>query len=163
MKNFEDHNVIEDDIPQVRPSVERRVPSPADKHASGMRNTLKVYSDDHYMRVASTSLENGLKKMQNKLDRLAVWAKKMYLPFTTTKGKSYFTVRCPRGLEIDRSRLKLRLDGVELDYNPTPKLLGLYLDEQLNFQKTHELAVKKVYKKLAVVKRMLHISERGRF
>ena len=81
--------------------------TPAHRHAAGMKNTLKVYSDDHYMRVASTDLETGMKKMQNKLDRLATWAKKMFLPFTTTKGKSYFTVRCPAGREVDRSALSL--------------------------------------------------------
>ena len=72
-------------------------------------------------------------------------------------------MRCPKGKEVDRSVLKLDLDGVALHYNPEPNLLGPCLDEKLTFKKTALLTKKKVLRKMAVARNMVHLPEHGRF
>ena len=40
------------------------------------------------------------------------------------------------------------MDGAEIERVAEPKLLGVYVDEKLKFERTAKEAIKKIYKKL---------------
>ena len=52
-----------------------------------------------------------------------------------------------------------KIDGENLKYNPNPKLLGITLDEQLNFQEHVNMTEKKASRAIQIIREVKGISQ----
>ena len=59
--------------------------------------------------------------------------------------------------------LKVNLKGKEISYNPNPKVLGLYLDESLNFQNHIKRTEQKANKAVGILRQIKHVEKISTF
>ena len=66
-------------------------------------------------------------------------------------------------MKKNNNPVDIMLQGKPIERKEEPKLLGLLLDTKLKFAATADRAISKIYKKLALVRRMPHIREKARY
>ena len=90
------------------------------------------------------------KKVSEDVGKILIWCKKWRMKLSL--GITEVTLFHAKGTcESAEKECVCKADGKELQYNPHPKILGITLDEQLNFQEH----INKTEKKASVALRIL--------
>ncbi|MEW8545908.1 MAG: ribonuclease H family protein, partial [Candidatus Thiodiazotropha sp.] len=112
------------------------------------------YADDATFWHIGKDVTVLAKKVSEDVGRLQSWADRWRMKISYVKTE--VTVFSARPLEFNKELFKLR-DYV-ISYNPTPKILGITLDEKLNFQAHMANTERKAAKALAVIREVKGIT-----
>ena len=97
------------------------------------------------------------KKVSEDVEKIQEWCNKWRMKLSL--GKTEVTLfRTKDTCERDEKGCVCNANGKELKYNPNPKILGITLDEQLNFQEHVKLTEKKASIALSILREVKGIS-----
>ena len=95
--------------------------------------------------------------IEEELRKLLSWTLKWRMKLSPEKTEICLFSR--GNTNVDRSCIKIIVDGKEVAYNPNPKILGLHLDETLNFQNHIKKTEQKAYKAIGVLRQIKHVEK----
>lgn len=105
---------------------------------------LTLYADDMTIVTSATDAESLKTSLESDLQLISVWLKNHSLIINASKSK-YLCFHNRRNVEsLSPNILKIELDGVVIERIESIKLLGLHIDEKLNFSQH----IDSVHKKL---------------
>ena len=94
---------------------------------------ISIYADDVTIWATDNDPDKTLKAIQTAVDNINTWASKWNLSISQSKTEcTVFT----RRYSLKNYKPHIYLNNQEIQYNPTPKILGLIFDEKLLW-KTH--------------------------
>ena len=100
-----------------------------------------LFADDAALICKGKSIEECEKKMQPALDHLEEWARRNKMEISIRSDQKSKTVSCYytkdyKSESKNKVSPKLKLNGISIYHNITPKFLGVTVDQDLSF-KTH--------------------------
>ena len=109
----------------------------------GDEATISLFADDITILATDGSLIGAQKKVQKVIDIVVQWAKDYKMEISTKSEACFFTTSNNEAKWTGN----ITAGEVEVNYNPSPRLLGVYVDRQLTFSKHVDEVSKKVNKK----------------
>ena len=113
-------------------------------------NFNALFADDVSILASDTKKETAVAMAQSAVDIVVSWSEEWKLNLNAQKSEvSFFSLS--RNKTETRFQPKITIDGKQLKYNPTPRLLGVYLDRELSFYKHVDVVVERVKSKLRML------------
>ena len=106
-------------------------------------NTNSFFADDITILSEAKTLKEAEKKIQKAVDIVAAWAKEYKMDLSTKSEIGFFTTNDKEA----KWRPKVKIGESTVKFEPSPRLLGVFLDRTLAFTKHTETVVEKVGKK----------------
>ena len=119
------------------------------------------FADDGTIWTAGNDPNTLAAIIEEELHKLLSWTLKWSMKLSAEKTEICLF---SRGNTNDVSlTLKVNLKGKEISYNPNPKVLGLYLDESLNFQNHIKRTEQKANKAVGILRQIKHVEKISTF
>ena len=112
-----------------------------------------LYADDISILLTHTTLHRSHTRLQKTLNIITDWANKWRLQFSTDITKSTYTIFFSKRTPLTYPK-PLLLANIPLHHSPTPHLLGLNFDHQLNFKHHINITTTKATKKLNILRKI---------
>ena len=109
-----------------------------------------LFADDTNLLAADRDLENLIQILNTELDKLSQWFKANKLSLNIKKTN--FMVFGKRKT-VNRRKIQLKIDGVEIDQATQTKFLGVYIDNKLNWDEHVRQITKKVATGIWILKK----------
>ena len=107
-----------------------------------------MYADDVSILGQSTSKEEAERLAQESVDIVVNWSKEWKLSLNAGKSEVSFFTRSPK---LALHSPKIDVDGTTIELSPTPRLLGVILDQKLTFKAHLDKVGKDATKKLKML------------
>jgi hypothetical protein len=91
-----------------------------------------LFADDVGIQASGRSFEEAAAKVQNAVDIVSKWSKEWKLNLNTTKSECSLFSTYPKDAS---AKVSITIDGKQIPFNPTPRVLGVTFDRQLSFAK----------------------------
>ena len=118
-------------------------------------SNLTIYADDHKMYVAGKNHEAVESKLKTQGQLALIWYKNNFLLANIDKFQS-LTIN-PRNIDADNKSNVLIIDDHKINKTEHIKLLGVYIDESLNFTKHTSETCTKASQKVGVLVRLRNL------
>lgn len=94
-------------------------------------------------------------KLQEDLNQIKTWSSQWRMKLSSEKTEYCIFSRDKKDKEV----INLKLRNHQLKYNKNPKILGLILDEQLNFNNHIEYIIKRAKRSLGIIREIKGIAK----
>ncbi len=118
---------------------------------------MSGFADDIGIWATGTDWANVETILQSALDKVTEWTARHKMTLSLPKTKfSLFTLNGPEGGEIKKGNVpvSLFLDGEPVEYDPTPKFLGVKFDRQLDLVHHSKMVASKGRQRLGILRRL---------
>jgi len=105
-----------------------------------------LFADDASICASDTDKNKAARKIQEALDAIFIWSNSKKMVINLSKGKTESTFFSPDPGEA-KWKPQLHLNNKEIEFNPSPKFLGIHLDRTLAFTAHVKFVTDKVEKR----------------
>ena len=109
-----------------------------------------MFADDATLFVSGSTVESIENQLNQSMEEVNQWTTKNKLVLNTQKTKVMLVCSRQRLNTLQRKKLKVRIDNIELDCVEQSKCLGVVIDETLSF-KYHVNATVKVMQQKQII------------
>ena len=110
-----------------------------------------AYADDLTLATRDKSIANCERNLQPAINLLSIWAKKWKVTISIPKTTCTLFTRDPREVN-GKVKPRIVLDGTPINFDKEPKLLGVFLDSQLNFGRQVREVKTKLQRRLKILR-----------
>ena len=115
------------------------------------------FADDGTIWAAGNNPSELAAIIEKELHKLLSWTLKWRMKLSAEKTEICLFSR--GNLNVNSTMLKVHVNGKDISYNPNPKVLGLHLDESLNFQNHIKKTEQKANKAIGVLRQIKHVEK----
>ena len=123
-------------------------------HVSNDAN-LSMYADDHQMYTSGTDFSTVRNSLEKEGQKAASWYRDNYL--LANRDKFQALIINPRNVDMNSQSLDIHIDGQVIINTDHIKLLGVHIDESINFSTHISEVCKKASKKVGVLMRLRNL------
>ena len=117
---------------------------------------LSMYADDSFLCSSAFSIKEACNKLNSCLIHVSNWFKENRLLINTSKSH-FMVIGTQSRIKNINETITITLNEKPLDKITSTKLLGMIIDENLNFNQHIDFLIKKTSPKIALLKRLRHI------
>ena len=115
------------------------------------------FADDGTIWAAGDNPSELAAIIEKELHKLLSWTLKWRMKLSAEKTEICLFSR--DNLNGNSTMLKVHVNGKDISYNPNPKVLGLHLDESLNYQNHIKKTEQKANKAIGVLRQINHVEK----
>ena len=121
-----------------------------DMNLSVENTTLDMYADDSTASTSAKTVPQLQEKLQTDMDNISNWCNHNKMVINADKTKSMLITTRQKRQSLVTEELNIQINGT----TDSEKLLGVTIDNNMNWNKQIKLTIKKVSSKLALLKRI---------
>ena len=116
-------------------------------------SNLSLFADDATLHKSGGSVENVSTHLSSDVENINTWCYENYMTINENKVKPCL-LEHPRSFQDYRSAASITVNGQALENVDCEKLLGIYIDQSLQFHKHIDSVCRSITTKLALLKRI---------